>query len=108
WEAALANTLAPGDGVLALVTGRFGQGWAEMAAQLGGDVQTLPFPSGTPIDPAQVQEALRADTDHRIKLVLATHVDTSSSVRSDLAALRRALDDAGHPALLLADCIASL
>jgi alanine-glyoxylate transaminase/serine-glyoxylate transaminase/serine-pyruvate transaminase len=107
WEAAFANTLAPGDGVLALITGRFGHGWSDMAAQLGGDVQRIDFGRAAPIDPARVEEALRADTAHRIKLVVATHVDTSSSALSDLPAIRAAMDAAGHPALLIADCIAS-
>ncbi|PVA09294.1 aminotransferase [Pelagivirga sediminicola] len=107
WEAGFANVLAAGDGVLALITGRFGHGWADMAAQMGADVTRMDFGRAAPIDAAQVEEALRADTAHRIKLVVATHVDTSSSALSDLAAVRAALDAAGHPALLMADCIAS-
>lgn len=108
WEAALSNTLSPGDGVLVLATGRFGHGWGEMAARLGAHVQTLDFGRDSPVDPARVAEALSADTDRRIKAVLAVQVDTSTSVRSDLAAVRATLDAAGHPALLLADCIACL
>ncbi len=108
WEAALANTLAPGDGVLSLVTGRFGHGWADMAEGLGAEVRRLEFGRGAPVDPARVEEALRADAAHRIKAVLVTHVDTSSSALSDLSALRGAMDAAGHPALLMADCIASM
>ncbi len=107
WEAAFANTLAPGDGVLALITGRFGHGWADMAAQLGADVTRMDFGRAAPIDPARVEEALRADTARRIKVVVSTHVDTSSSALSDFAAIRAAMDAAGHPALLMADCIAS-
>ncbi|WP_324753479.1 pyridoxal-phosphate-dependent aminotransferase family protein [Roseovarius sp. Pro17] len=108
WEAALSNTLAPDDTVLALVTGRFGHGWSEMARAMGIDVQMLDFGRASPIDPNRVEEALRADTSHRIKAVLATHVDTSSSALSDMEAIRAAIDAAGHPALLMADCIASL
>lgn len=107
WEAALANTLAPGDAVLALATGRFGHGWADMARRLGADVTLMEFGRAAPVDPERVEAALRADTAQRIKAVLVTHVDTSSSALSDLAALRAALDAAGHPALLMADCIAS-
>ncbi len=107
WEAAFANTLAPGGGVLALITGRFGHGWADMAAQLGAEVTKMDFGRASPIDPAQVEQALRADTARRIKVVVATHVDTSSSALSDVAAVRAAMDAAGHPALLMADCIAS-
>ncbi|WP_238987456.1 pyridoxal-phosphate-dependent aminotransferase family protein [Roseovarius dicentrarchi] len=107
WEAAFANILAPGDGVLALITGRFGHGWADMAAQLGADVTRMDFGRASPIDPARVEQALRADTERRIKVVVATHVDTSTSALSDLPAIRAAMDAAGHPALLVADCIAS-
>lgn len=108
WEAALSNTLAPGDTVLALLTGQFGHGWASMADALGADMQRLDFGRSSPIDPDLVEATLRADTSHRIKAVLATHVDTSGSSLSDMAALRAAIDGAGHPALLMADCIASL
>ncbi|WP_281968558.1 pyridoxal-phosphate-dependent aminotransferase family protein [Roseovarius nanhaiticus] len=107
WEAAFANTLAPGDRVLALICGRFGQGWAQMARDMGLDVEELDFGRASPIDPARVEAALRADKEGRIKAVLATHVDTSTSALSDMPALRAAMDAAGHPALLMADCIAS-
>ena len=108
WEAALANTLAPGDTVLVPATGRFGHGWAEMAQALGADVRLIDFGRKAPVDPARVAEALAADKAHDIKAVLLTHVDTSSSVRNDVAAVRAALDAAGHPALLMSDNIASL
>lgn len=108
WEAALANTLAPGDHVLVLATGRFGHGWAEVATLRGLSVEIVDFGKRAAIDPARVEALLRADRTHRIKAVLATHVDTSSSVLSDVAALRAVLDGLGHPALLMADCIASL
>ena len=108
WEAALANVLAPGDTVLVLVTGRFGVGWGEMAAGLGANLQTIDFGMDAPIDPAQVTEALAADRAGAIKAILAVHVDTSTSVKSDIPALRAAIDAAGHPALLMVDCIASL
>ncbi|MCC1494661.1 alanine--glyoxylate aminotransferase family protein [Cognatishimia sp. F0-27] len=108
WEAALANTVAPGETVLVPATGRFGHGWADMAEGLGIETQILDFGRAAPIDPDAVRAALAADTGQKIKAVLAVHVDTSSSVRSDIAALRAVLDDLGHPALLMADCIASL
>src|SRR5690606_31463155 len=98
----------PGDRVLVPATGRFGLGWGEMAAGLGCEVQLIDFGKRAPFDPGRVEEALRADTAHRIKAVLATHVDTSSGVLNDIAGLRAAMDAAGHPALLMADCIASL
>ncbi|MDF1803079.1 pyridoxal-phosphate-dependent aminotransferase family protein [Thalassovita sp.] len=108
WEAALSNVLEPGDRVLMPSTGRFGHGWADMAVGLGVEPEILDFGRKTPFDLVAVAEALAADTGHKIKAVLATHVDTSSSVRNDIAGLRATLDAAGHPALLMADCIASL
>lgn len=108
WEAALANTHARGDLVLVPVTGAFARGWSEMAEGLGLRTEILDFGNRTPIDAARIGERLRADRAHEIRSVLAVHVDTSSSVRSDLAAIRREIDAAGHPALLQADCIASL
>lgn len=108
WEAALANTLAAGDTVLVPVTGAFGHGWADMATGLGIRTQIIDHGRTSPIDPEKVRAALLADTGQQIKAVLAVHVDTSTSVRSDIAQLRAVLDDVGHPALLMADCIASL
>ena len=108
WEAALANTVAPRETVLVPTMGRFGFGWAEMAEGLGITTEILDFGRHTPVDPARVAEALAADKEHRIKAVLAVHVDTSTSLRCDMAALRQALDVTGHPALLMADCIASM
>ena len=108
WEAALSNVVAPGDTVLVPATGAFGLGWGEVAAGLGAEVELVDFGRHRPMDITRVEEVLRADTGHRIKAVLGVHVDTSSSARSDIAGLRAALDAAGHPALLMADCIASL
>ncbi|MGR3320347.1 MAG: pyridoxal-phosphate-dependent aminotransferase family protein [Pseudooceanicola sp.] len=108
WEAALANVIRRGDKVLVAATGRFGHGWADVARGLGAEVEVIDFGLKSPIDPALVEEALRADRDQKIRAVLFSHVDTASSVRNDPAALRAALDAAGHPALLMADCIASL
>lgn len=108
WEAALSNVVAAGDRVLVPATGRFGHGWADMADGLGCDLQVIDFGRKTPFDLDRVEDALRLDKDHKIRAVLATHVDTSSSVRNDIAGLRKVLDAVGHPALLMADCIASL
>ncbi|WP_149786465.1 pyridoxal-phosphate-dependent aminotransferase family protein [Lutimaribacter pacificus] len=108
WEAALANVAGPGDTVLVPATGRFGHGWADMAQGLGVETDIVDFGKSTPLDPARVEQALRADTAGRIRAVLVTHVDTSSSVRNDVAGVRAAIDAAGHPALLMVDCIASL
>ena len=108
WEAALSNVVAPGDKVLVPATGRFGHGWGDMAAGLGVEPQFIDFGKQTPWDLDQVAEALRADKAHEIKAVLAVHVDTSTSIRNDVPGLRKVLDELGHPALLMADCIASL
>ena len=108
WEAALANTVAPGQAVLVPATGRFGHGWADQARGLGIDTDVLDFGKSAPVDLNRVADALRADKDHRLKAVLVTHVDTSTSVLNDVQGVRAALDATGHPALLMADCIASL
>ncbi|WP_299848229.1 aminotransferase class V-fold PLP-dependent enzyme [uncultured Roseovarius sp.] len=108
WEAALVNTLSPGDKVLVPATGRFGLFWADMAVGLGIVPQIIDYGRSQPVDPQQIEDMLRADKAHEIKAVLATHVDTSTSVRNDISAIRAAMNAAGHPALLMADCIASL
>ena len=108
WEAAIANILSPGQKALVLATGRFGLGWAAMARQMGVDVEVMDFGFRSGIDTGRVAERLRADRTHAIRAVLAVQVDTASSVRNDIAALRAALDAAGHPALLAVDCIACL
>ncbi|WP_308918083.1 pyridoxal-phosphate-dependent aminotransferase family protein [Jannaschia sp. LMIT008] len=108
WEACLANTHSRGDLVLVPATGLFGNGWAAIARGLGLEVEVMDFGKRTPMDPDRIAERLAADTQHRIKSVLAVHVDTSTSIRNDIPAIRAALDEAGHPALLQADCIASM
>jgi len=108
WEAALCNTLSRGDKILVLGTGRFCLGWGEFAAGLGIDCEIIDFGPQSDIDMTRVAEALAADKSHEIKAVLAVQVDTSSSVRNDILALRQTLDAAGHPALLFSDNIACL
>ncbi len=108
WEAALSNVLTRGDTVLVLATGRFCIGWGEMAQSMGAVVQTIDHGMQSPVDLVQVEAALAADTDGRIKAILAVHVDTSTSVKNDIAGLRGVIDRVGHPALLMVDCIASL
>ena len=107
WEAALANALAPGERLLALSSGRFGRGWAAMGPGLGIGTEVLDAEPGRPIDPERVEAALRADTGRRIRAVSTVQSDTSTSIRNDIAAIREAIDAAGHPALLLADGICS-
>ncbi len=108
WEAAIANTLAPGDHALVLATGRFGKGWSEMAMACGVEAEVMDFGTKTPVDAAALQARLEADTEHQIKAVLVCHTDTSTSIRSDIPTVRAAMDAARHPALLQVDCIASL
>ncbi|WP_375175321.1 pyridoxal-phosphate-dependent aminotransferase family protein [Pseudooceanicola sp.] len=108
WEASLSNIASAGDRILVCVTGRFGHGWAEMAEGLGLQVDKLDFGTKSGIDAARLEEALRADKGHEYKAVLFSHVDTATTVRNDPRPLRAALDAAGHPALLMADCIASM
>lgn len=108
WEAANANLFSRGDRALVLACGRFGIGWAESARAMGVSVEVLDFGKSSPVDLARVEDALRADRDHGLKAVLLTQVDTSSSIRTDVAAIRAILDALGHPALLAVDCIASL
>lgn len=108
WEAALMNTLQPGDRVLVPASGRFALGWSEMAEALGIEVEVLDFGTASGWDLGRVAERLAADPAHQIKAVLGVHVDTSSSIRNDIPALRAVMDEAHHPALLMADCIASL
>lgn len=108
WEAAIANTLSPGDKVLACRHGMFSHKWIDMCQRFGLDVVRLTGEWGTGAPAAAFEEELRADRDHRIKAVLVTHNETATGVRSDIGAVRRALDAAGHPALLLVDGVSSI
>jgi alanine-glyoxylate transaminase / serine-glyoxylate transaminase / serine-pyruvate transaminase len=108
WEAALVNVLSRGDRVLVLESGLFAVVWGEMARMLGLEVDTLPGSSRRAVDPAALEARLRADRDGRIKAVLVVQVDTASGCVNDIRAIRAAIDAAGHDALLMVDCIASL
>jgi alanine-glyoxylate transaminase / serine-glyoxylate transaminase / serine-pyruvate transaminase len=108
WEAALSNVIAPGERVLVPATGAFGHGWAEMAQSLGAIAEIVDFGRDESWDLQQLHDVLKPDVGGTIKAVLAVHVDTSSSVRNSIVDLRGLLDDLGHPALLMADCVASL
>ena len=108
WEAALSNIVEPGDKLLFLVTGRFALGWSEVAARLGAEVELMDFGTAAAADPQALEDRLRADNAHEIRAVLICQTDTASSVRNDVAAIRQAIDAAGHPALFCVDCIASL
>ncbi|MCX4835313.1 aminotransferase class V-fold PLP-dependent enzyme [Streptomyces sp. NBC_01016] len=110
WEAALVNTLSPGDRVLSFETGHFAVLWREMARGLGLDADTdaLPGDWRHGADPEALAERLAADTDHRIKAVCVVHNETSTGVTSRIPELRAAIDSVGHPALLFVDTISSL
>ena len=108
WEAALRNTVNPGETVLVLSTGRFGAGWGDIATAMGVETQVLDFGMQAAADARQVEDILRADTAGDIRAVLTVLTDTASGVRNDIAALRAAIDAAKHDALLMVDCVASL
>lgn len=108
WETALTNTLSPGDTVLTARNGMFSQRWIDMCQRHGLDTQVIETEWGAGLPAARFAEVLRADTNHRIKAVLATHNETATGVRSDIAAVRRALDGAGHPAMLFVDGVSSI
>jgi alanine-glyoxylate transaminase/serine-glyoxylate transaminase/serine-pyruvate transaminase len=108
WEAALTNTLSPGDKVLAARFGQFSHLWIDMCIRLGLEVDVIdaPWGEGVPVD--VFAQRLKADRSHKIKAVLVTHNETATGVTSDLGAVRKALDEAQHPALLFADGVSSI
>jgi alanine-glyoxylate transaminase/serine-glyoxylate transaminase/serine-pyruvate transaminase len=119
WEAALANTMSPGDAVLMFETGHFATLWQKMAVRLGLEPEFLALPgtdaqTGLPnswrhgVRADLIEERLRRDSGHRIQAVCVVHNETSTGVTSDIAAVRRAIDATGHPALLLVDTISGL
>ncbi|MDT5098327.1 MAG: alanine-glyoxylate transaminase / serine-glyoxylate transaminase / serine-pyruvate transaminase [Mycobacterium sp.] len=108
WEAALVNTLSPGDTVLAFGTGHFATLWREMAGKLGLAVDFVPGDWRHGVDPGVVAEKLAADTSGAIKGVCVVHNETSTGVTSRVAEIRKAIDSVGHPTLLLVDAISSL
>ncbi len=108
WEAAITNTLSPGDRVLACRHGMFSHRWIDMCQRHGLDVEILTAPWGAGAPAAAFEAALKADKDHTIKAVLVTHNETATGVRSDVAAIRRAIDAAGHPAMLFVDGVSSI
>jgi alanine-glyoxylate transaminase/serine-glyoxylate transaminase/serine-pyruvate transaminase len=108
WEAALTNLLSRGETVLALESGRFALGWGEMAKMLGIEVEVLKGDWRRAVDPAAVEERLKRDKAHAIKALLVVQVDTASGVVNDIPAIRKAIDAAKHPAMLMVDCVASL
>lgn len=119
WEAALVNTLSPGDHVLMYETGHFAATWTRLAQRLGLHAEVLvrggsdaAQPEGShwrhPVSADLIEERLRRDGQHRIKAVCVVHNETSTGCASDIAAVRRAIDAAGHPSLLLVDSVSGL
>jgi alanine-glyoxylate transaminase / serine-glyoxylate transaminase / serine-pyruvate transaminase len=108
WEAALVNTLSPGDRVLMCETGHFASLWQKMAGKLGLAVELIPTDWRHGADPAAVEAKLKEDRTHAIKAVCVVHNETSTGVTSRIGAVRKAIDAAGHPALYMVDTISSL
>ena len=107
WEAAVTNTLSPGDTVLAARFGMFSHRWIDLCQRHGLNVQIIETPWGQGAPLAQIEAALKADTG-KIKAVLATHNETATGVKSDIAGIRRAMDTAGHGAMLFVDGVSSI
>jgi alanine-glyoxylate transaminase/serine-glyoxylate transaminase/serine-pyruvate transaminase len=108
WEAALVNTLSPGDRVLAFDTGHFATLWSRMAGNLGLDVDFVPGDWRRGVHPDQVREKLLADPGHQVKAVTIVQNETSTGAATQIPLIRAAMDSAGHPALLIVDAISSL
>ncbi|MDA1257915.1 MAG: aminotransferase class V-fold PLP-dependent enzyme [Chloroflexi bacterium] len=108
WEAALVNTLSPGDRILMFETGQFATLWCAMARKLGIEVDFIPGDWRHGVDPAQIEARLAEDSSHQIKAVAVVHNETSTGVASRIREVRGAIDAASHPALLMVDTISSL
>ena len=108
WEAAIVNTLSPGDKVLMVETGHFATLWRQMAARWGVEVDFVPDDWRRGVDPAMIEEKLAADTAHQIKAVMVVHNETSTGATSRIGEVRAAMDRAKHPALLMVDTISGL
>jgi alanine-glyoxylate transaminase/serine-glyoxylate transaminase/serine-pyruvate transaminase len=112
WEAALVNTLSPGDLVLMYETGQFATLWKSLAERLGIKAEFVSLPGANGwrygVDASRIEERLRADANHKIKAVCVVHNETSTGVTSNVAAVRQAIDAARHPALLMVDTISGL
>jgi alanine-glyoxylate transaminase/serine-glyoxylate transaminase/serine-pyruvate transaminase len=108
WESAIANTLSPGDKVLASVFGQFSLLWVDLCQRFGLQVDAVDndWGKGVPLD--QYRAKLAADKQHSIKAVLVTHNETATGVTSDVAGVRRILDELGHPAMLFVDGVSSI
>ena len=108
WEAALANTLSPGDKVLMVETGQFALQWTNLAKKLGLVPEVIKTDWRSGADPAAIEARLKDDKNHEIKAVCVLHNETATGVLSPIAEVRKAIDKAGHPALFFVDTISSL
>lgn len=108
WEVALTNTLSAGDKVLAARNGMFSHRWIDMCQRHNLDVQIVETPWGDSLPSDQYEEILKADINHEIQVVLATHNETATGVKSNIHAVRGALDSANHPAMLFVDGVSSI
>ena len=108
WEAAIVNTLNPKDKVLMFETGQFSYLWAEQAKKLSLDVELVPGDWRHGIDHKVVEQKLSQDKDHKIKALLVLHNETATGITNNIGNIRKAMDSAKHPALLLVDIISSL
>lgn len=108
WETALTNCLSAGDKILVARNGMFSHRWIDMCERHGLDVEVVETPWGEGISASRYEDILKADTSHKIKAVLATHNETATGVKSDIAAVRGAMDAANHPALLFVDGVSSI
>ena len=108
WEAALANVLSPGDQVLMYETGHFATLWKNMAAKLGVNAEFIASDWRAGVDPSKIEARLKADKAHTIKAVCVVHNETSTGATSRIDEVRKAIDAAGHPALLMVDTISGL
>ena len=108
WEAALVNTLSPGDRLLMVETGHFANLWKQIAQKLGLEVELIPGDWRHGVDPRAVEASLAEDREHAIKAVCVVHNETSTGVASRIPAVRHAIDHARHPALFMVDTISSL
>jgi alanine-glyoxylate transaminase/serine-glyoxylate transaminase/serine-pyruvate transaminase len=108
WEAAISNTLSPGDKILAQRFGQFSHLWIDLCKRMGLEVIEQDEEWGTGNNPERIEETLKADKNHEIKAVLATHNETATGVTSNIGAVRKAIDNAKHPALLFVDGVSSV
>jgi alanine-glyoxylate transaminase/serine-glyoxylate transaminase/serine-pyruvate transaminase len=108
WEAALVNTLSPGDKILMFETGQFATAWRDVAVRFGLQVDFVPGDWRTGVDPAKLEAKLAEDKGHAIRAVAVVHNETSTAVASRIPELRKAIDAARHPALFLVDTVSSL